>query len=118
MGIPGEGFWWWVDREKAGSHLGGMGEASFFSQSTSSLSPHTWHQHRHPRSSVQATPLPELPLPSISTWQHTFILHAQFPNAAFSPTPLPGRIICYLFCSLRHIFILTQYNWGMPVRQY
>lgn len=35
-----------------------------------------------------------------------------------APAPLPGRIICYLFCRLRHIFILTQYNWRMPVGQY
>lgn len=57
-------------------------------------------------------------LPYISTWGRTFILHAQSSHMALSPAPLPRQNYLLLFCPLRHMFILTQYNWGMPVGQY
>lgn len=108
------------DWQRGRSQLGGTDRASLFCQSTGSLfsvcSSRCWHAPV-PQLSCPVACVPTS-LPSISTWGYTVILHAQLPLCSLLPDPLPGRIICYLFCSLRHIFILTQYNWRRPVGQY
>ena len=67
--------------------------------------------------STQAASVPELPLPfPPSLPGHTG--SSFMPSCLYAAFSTPRWIICSLFCSLRHIFILTQENWGMPVGQY
>lgn len=121
---PGDGaeagLWCWVGREGAGlkwrgdstARRKGLGSALQLTDQLPAprlLIPVTITVPRPCPSCLCLSPLPPCPA----------FIHVQVPVGSLPhPTPLSGRIMCCVFCHLRHVLILTQYNWTVPVGQY
>lgn len=120
VGMTGEGFVV-VGRQRRGrglhsgrSQLGGIG--IIFQPKHQPSLPHGLAPAPSPLSLSSSHPIAcvATSLPSDPTGGHTFIMPSA--PAALCPTPPPGRVICYTFCSQAHFY--TDTVWGMPVGQY